>query len=425
MAEFTGIAQLNGFTYEIYDKLVNLVPKSAKLIRSVPYVGGEKELGNKFHQNLQVTDEAGFTHAAPGAGAFTVNPAISLSTVDAYVEGYQLVLQSSLDYEAAARASSSRKAYAAIAETKLKNMVESTRRRLECELWYGQSGLGTLNTFTNVNATETRLVITAAEHAPLIWGGKNGFEVVAYNGAAQVGGVFTIKTVNVDDAARTVTVTGAGADITALQNAITANPDVLKLFWRSTVSGALVFATMVGVDKIAPNAGSLFGVDAAVYDLWAGNSYAVGGVAFTFAKLINGLAALANRGLDEDVQVWVHNRTWANLASDQAALKRYAAEVETAKNGFKVIRFAHMTGDVEIVGSGMVKAGSAYGMATKHLKRIGAQDVSFKTPGRNPGDDIFWHDPTKAGFSYRLYTNQALFCDNPSRLLKYTGITNS
>lgn len=423
MAEFTTVGQLTGFTYEIYDKLVNLIPDSAKAIKMIGYKPADKELGNKFHQNVVVSEEGGFTHAAPGAGAFSVNAAVSLTTQDAQVDGYQLVLQSSLDYEAAAKASSTRKAYAAIAGMKLKNMVESTRRRLESLVWYGQAGLGVTASSANVDATHTVVTFTAASFAPLIWGGKRNFEIVFYTGAGSLigTGAFVIEVVNI--ANRTVKVVGASGDITALDAATAAGA---VAYWKSEVSGSsIAYNGMKGISLIAANTGSLFNIDAAVYDLWAGNAFAVGSTALTFKKIIQALAAGANRGLDEDVTLWTHPQAWADLAGDLAGLRRYGGEVETAKQGFKTIRFAHMTGDVTVIGHGMIKEGEAYLLPMKRFSRVGAQDVSFKTPGRNPGDDIFWHDPSKAGFSYRLYTHQAVFCDQPNKCVKLTGIVNA
>lgn len=424
MATFTSTSELTGFTYEIYDKLVNLIPNSAKAIKMIGYEGADKELGNKFHQNVIVSEEAGFTHSAPGTGAFTVNGAISLTTQDAQVDGYQLVLQSSLSYESAAKASSSRKAYASIAETKLKNMVESTRRRQESQVWYGQAGLAVVSSFTNVDTTTDTITFTAASFAPLIWGGKKNFELVFYNGSTLVSSgadsIFTIK--SVDIANRKVTVNGTTTGITALEASGTPTA-----FWRTSKSGtggSVALNDMVGISLIAGNTGSLFNIDAAVYDLWAGNTYAVGSVALSFAKVISAVTAAANRGLDEDVLCWVHPQAWTNLAANEAALRRYAAAV-TAKNGFKTVSFAHMNGDIDIVGHGMIKEGEAYILPMRYFKRVGAQDISFKTPGRNPSDDIFWHDPSVAGMTYRLYTHQSVFCERPAYCVKLTGIVNS
>lgn len=433
-SEFTGVSNLTGFTYEIYDKLVNLVPDSAKLIRKIGYKAADKELGNKFHQNVIVSDEGGFTHAPPAAGAFGVNAAVSLVTQDAQVDGYQLVLQSSLDYEAAAKASSSRKAYAAIAETKLKNMVESTRRRLEFEVLYGQQPLGLIASAAAAVGETIVVTITAADHAPFIWAGKRGFKVIVASTADDVvtniaaGAFFEITSVNVADDVRTVKLTGSVAgDAADLKTYVDANPNVTKLYWytQMTPSGAPVFNDMNGIHKIVANTGSMFNIDASVYDLWAGNDFDVGSVALTFKKVIDCLAAAANRGMDENATLFVHPRAWSNLASDQAGLRRYGGEIESAKQGFSAIRFYHMTGEVEIIGHGMVKGGFAYMLPLKHFSRVGAQDVSFKTPGRNPGDDIFWHDPTKAGFSYRLYTHQAVFCDQPAKCVRLKNIVNS
>ena len=134
----------------------------------------------------------------------------------------------------------------------------------------------------------------------------------------------------------------------------------------------------------------------------------------------------SNRGVDGDVDCWVSPATWAVLITDQAALRRYGAEVTTsAKNGSKAIEFSYQTGTIKITGHGMVKEGYAVVTETAKWKRVGAQDFSFKTPGLEEGRDIFWHDPNKAGFSYRYYGAQSLFCEMPSHQLVIKNIDNA
>jgi hypothetical protein len=46
-------------------------------------------------------------------------------------------------------------------------------------------------------------------------------------------------------------------------------------------------------------------------------------------------------------------------------------------------------------------------------------------PGREQQEDFFIELSNAAGYELRAYTNQALFCDTPARLIKVTGIVNS
>jgi hypothetical protein len=417
MAEFTQVSSLTGFFYEIYDKIVDPIPTMAKFMAAVPFKGGALEIGNKLHVNVIVSDEGGFTYAARDAGAFTVNAGISFQTQDAQVDAFQLLLQGSVDYESAARASSSRKAFLELVGKKLQVMVASTKRRYESELWYGQSlkGLGEVES----NATPT-VVLYTAEFAPMLWQGKTGQQVDVWDAAGTTKrGIspLTIQSVNI--ANRSITFTSATTNVV--------QTDVLV--WTGSYGTAISAAqakTCAGIFQIASNTGTMFNINAALYDVWAGNSLALGSHKLTLARVMEAMATLANRGLEGDVDLWCSPLTWSTIVSDQAALRRYQAEVVTKQqNGAKAIEFFYQTGKISIMGHGMVKQGYAVITETKKWNRIGAQDFSFKTPGLEEGRDIFWHDPAKAGFSYRYYGAQALFCEMPSHQMLITGIDNA
>lgn len=433
MAEFTGTAQLNGFMYEIYDKIVDPIPESAKLVKEIPYKGGAIELGNKLHMNVVVSDEGGFTHAASGAGAFATNAAVSFETQDAQVDGFQILLQSSVDYESAAKASSSKKAFLELVGKKLQNVVASSKRRLECEVIHGQQGVGDFDTVA-VAAGSGYLTLTcsAATWAPMIWQGKKNHLVVFYdtssNAAISTYG-FTVTSVAIT--ARQVKFTEINSgDAATLGSAVGSNP--ARAFWYSTVDTSKtlvttgVFKSMAGVAKIAANTtATLFNIDPTLYDVWQGNTLDCGSAALSMKKIMDGCGQLADRGVDGDLDCFVSNRAWSNINNDQAALRRYGAEVKEAKNGSSSIKFHYQDAVVSLRGHGMIKGGHALLLELPKWKRIGAQDFSFKTPGLEEGKDIFWHDPSKAGFSYRYYGNQACFCEMPSHQLVFTSIVNS
>jgi hypothetical protein len=418
MADFTQVSDLTGFFYEIYDKIVDPIPQSAKFMAKVGFKGGALEIGNMLHVNVVVSDEGGFTYAKRDSGAFSVAPGVSFKTQDAQVDAFQLLLQGSVDYESAARASSSRKAFLELVGKKLQVMVASTKRRYESELLYGQSptGIGVVN--DTPAPTASSFSIKPTEWASMLWQGKTGqkIDIWTANGVTKRG-TYTIQAVNL--ITRVVTVQEA----TIVSSGV-ADTDVIT--WAGSYDTSLATPlTCAGAFKIASNQGVMFNINAALYDVWSGNTYTSDNKQLTLGKIMNALGLLANRGLDGDVTLWVSPATWSTLVTDQAAFRRYQAEVKTMTNGAKAITFHYMTGSVEIIGHGMIKQG--YGLITElgKWKRIGAQDFSFKTPGLEEGRDIFWHDPLKAGFSYRYYGAQALFCEMPSHQLVITNIDNA
>lgn len=416
MAEFTKMSELNGFFYEIYDKIVDPIPDSAKFMARVPYKGGALEIGNKLHINVITSDEGGFTYAKRDDGAFTVNVGVAFTSDDAQVDAFQLLLQGSIDYETAARASSSRKAFLELVGKKLQVMVASTKRRYESELWYGQSD-GKLGI---VGAKGANYVdITVAEWAPMLWQGKKGqfidFYATGANGALRVNGKYQIT--SVDLANRRL-------NLDKLPDATVVATDVIVWYGSYGATVATPY-TCAGVVRIASNTGTLFNINAATTDVWQGNTLTCGSANLTFQLIMQGMSALANRGLDGDATLWVSPLTWSKLITDQAALRKYDVETKKWVNGARALAFAHQTGTVSIIGHGMMKQGMAVLTEDAKWKRVGAQDFSFKTPGLEEGRDIFWHDPTRAGFSYRYYGAQALFCEMPSHQLQFTNIVNS
>lgn len=433
MAEFTTLNVLNGFTKDIYSGLKTLIPDSAKLYKELPFVTADKQ-GGKYKQTVITADESGFTHAASGDGAFSVNAGESLETEEAYVEGFQTVVQGSIDYESAARAASSKQAYKEIIGLKLENLFSSGKKRIDCELMYGQTGIGKVASAGTVSSGVVTLTITAGSHAPLIWGGKKNHRIVFYNGTTGVasGASFKILSSDVAHNVRTVKIAEIGAgDATTLKGVIDANPNVVDIYWASAAQGGtLTHKSCAGVMKIATaTSGTLFNINLDNVDLCRGNTFSAGTAALSFVKCLDAAQVLVSRGYEGDLITEVHPKTWANLMTDQAALKRYGGkETDVAKVGFRGVEFEYQGGSLFIRSNGMMKGGLALMRPKQGLKRIGAQELSFEVPGqaKGAGDMIFWHDPTKAGYSYRLYSHQAVFSERLGQyLLQITDIVNS
>lgn len=423
MAQYTDPAALDGLFKEVYgDDVISLVPESAKLVKAIPFVSADKELGNKYHQPVVLSNEHGITYAAADAGAFSLNNSVALTMKDAQVQGSQMVLRSSMSYDAAARASNSKKAFVKGTELLVENMLETMTKRLELQMLYGGSsgGLGNCDSSANSDATTTVITLTSASWAAGIWAGSENAELDLYDGSSQknTNAALVISSVDLDN--KTITVTGNATDIAAIDTFIAADSDdSAYLIWRGAYG-----AEMSGIDKIITNTGSLFGINAGTYNLWKGNSYAVS-AALAIGKVLAGVSRAVERGLDEDIALYLNPVVFKDLNDDLAALRRFDSSFkEEGVAGSKSIKYYGQNGVIDIQPHNCVKQSEAFSLPIKKARRIGAVDITFKRPGGG-GDQMFRELSDKAGFELRAYTDQAVFIETPARCVKFTGITVS
>lgn len=373
------------------------------------------------HQPVLVQYSHGVTYAAANAGAFSLNSAISLAMQDAQIDATQIVLREAIGYDAAAKAvSKGVDSFVPATELLVQSMMESAMKRLEIACWYGSKGLCQNKAAdTNVNTTTTKFNVSDATWSVGIFAGMKNAKVQFYNGVSLVSSgadsIFTISALDVTN--KIITVTGTTTGISALD---TASSSTLDMYFNGAKS-----AEMYGLDYIITNTGSLFNIDASAYELWKGNSYSSGSAALTFGKVLAASASAVLFGLDEKASLFVSPRTWANLNSDLAALRRLDGgwSSEENKNGGKNIKYYAQNGEIEVVSHNIIKEGEAFLIPLKRVKRIGMQELSFKTPGRE--DEIFLHLPDNAGFELRIYTGQQIFLETPARAVKITNITNT
>lgn len=424
----TTLDKLDGLTKEVYgNSLINLIPESAKLTKEIPFSEAEK-IGKKFVQPVVLTHEKGVTFAAPGDGAFSLNDAVPMRMGSAEVDAYQMVLIGQMDYETASKAVSGGKA-AFIGATKLQleELVESATKFLELQMLYGRSGIGQGSSSANIDTTHTLVQVSTASWATGIWIGMEEMPIQFFlnsSGALISSGAdskFTIDSIDIDN--RTLTVSGTTTGITDLDTALAAACDI---FWYGARSSATVYKEMIGLNTIIANTTStIFGISAEDYSVWKGNSYGVGSTALTLGKILSAISKPVARGLGEKATCLINDRTFANLLNDQSALRKYdgSYKVDNMENGAQRLTFHSQNGQIVIDPYNCVKEGDGFIMPLKRIKRIGSQDISFESLGNN--GRIYRELDAKAGFEYRIYSNQQVFVETPARCLKLTGIVNS
>lgn len=400
----TFAGSLNANFKEVYaDKIENLIPDGVKVQNEIAF-SSRDSLGNLFHQPVILGHEHGVTFAGSLDDAFALNAPVAGVIKDAQIRGNPMVLRSTLGYVAASRsANGGAKAFEDSTKFLVRNMMSSMTKKLEISLMYGQMGLGTVASTAGNTAT-----IVTAEWAPGIWAGASGMPVEFRSSAGTLRGLATIQTV--DMAARTITVDLLPAGVIGTD-----------IIWFKGAYGN----EMAGIHKVLSNTGVIFGIDAAQYDLFKASSESAGNAALSFSTVQLAISKAVEKGLDSDVMVLVNPRTWADLLTEQAALRQYDTSYKSSmsENGSQEITFYGQNGKVQIVASIYVREGYAYVLCLEEWSRIGSTDITFKRPGQ--GDEFFRELNDNAGFELRSYTDQAIFCYAPGKNALITNIVNS
>lgn len=422
----TPLGNLNGLFKKIYgDKLDNLIPEFTQIQVDIPFKRSKK-IGLEFEQPVIIGLEQGFTYARSGAGAFTLNNPAAGKILPAKIRGSQHVLRSQVDYESLFSGEGSPEAFENTMGVVVRNMLESIRRRIEIDFLYGQdvNGIGTIAS----GGTTTTWVITTSQWAPGIWAGMEGaaLETFAAANPLVTKRVGTAYVTSVDLDAKSITVDAAPA--------ASANTDVITFAGQRLGSGDTPTNTwnvMVGLHAILTNTGTLFNIDAATYNLWKGNTQTSGSLDLSMDALLKGDAKRVAKGGSGPLNVYVNPLAWANLMSDQAALRRFDKEDSgsTYEVGAEKILFHSQAGPLAIKSHPCVKEGFAYAIAPRLFKRVGATDVTFdnsRMVGVSAGADQFFRPlADSAGVEVRCYSHQAIFTDMPGKNFLVNNIVNS
>lgn len=413
MATVNTVLTMEGIFKRRYaDKVKYAYPNGIRFTKDIPF-DNSKSLGDTFRQPVVLQHENGFTLAAPEAGAFSIlDPVVGVSK-DANIRGYQIVLSSELDYEAAsAAAQAGDRAFVKATKHVVKNMTDSHRKMLEVQALYGQQDIGVIATDNGSGS----FTISAATWSPGIYSGLEGarLDVLTSTLATEDFGSGVVSTV--DLTARKVVFTADDADVGAGD----------RIFFEDAVAAAATptFRENLGIHKALTTSGSVFGISNSTYNLWKPASVAAGGQ-LLFDHVQELAARVAEKGgMDGRLKMYVSNLTWIDLLGDQAALRRYDGDGSTSAyhTGAQAIVFHTATGPIEIVPSIYVKRGFAYLLELGSWSRIGTQDFKFGDP---IDGNVFHRLESKAGADMRSYSNVSVFCDSLGRNGIITGIVNS
>lgn len=420
MAGENTVASLDGLFKVVYaDKLLDLIPNFALLQKLVAFSPADKETGDFYAQPVVLAHEAGFTYLGSSGGAGNLKDAQNGVMKEAQVQGSEMNLRARLAAAALTRAAQKgQQAFERLSRWKVEDMNHAFRKRLEIAMFYGQKGIGTVESATDLGGGQANIVITAGTWAGGIWAGAEGVRLDAFTGTTKnnASGVLTVISVNSDT--RTIKVSYTGT----LASEVAAN-DVL--YFESANAGSGTFNEMAGLQAIISNTGTLFGIDASVYSLWAGNVVSSVGQ-ISFAKLQDAVAKAVNKGLMSDVDVFLSPKAWGVLNSDAAALRVFDSSysVARAENGAQELSFHSQNGKMTIRAHAMVKDGDAFIVPLEKVLRIGSEDLTFGRPGVDSSEAVYFDRvPNTNLLELQAMCDQAIFVECPAECVFMTGIT--
>lgn len=414
MAGENTVTTMSMYKEQYGDSLNNVVPNSSIVYDLIKFDEGDGgSLGDSWRQSVTISNEHGFTYAGSGGGQVTLSAAVPATILEGNSSGFEMIGRSRITYAAASRGTSSKKAFAQTWGTVLLNLRKASMKRTELTLLRGQLGLGVVSG----NSSGT-LTITDASWSPTTWAGMEGAILEAWTGTSasetQHNGDLTISTVSF--ANKTITVTGTNS-------AVVAN-DVLYFKGARTAS---TFKEGPGLLKIAANSGSLFGIDAAIYALWGGNTKSSFGTP-TMARYLDAVTAAVEKGLEEKCHLLVPPKGWEVMNADLAAQRMYDGtyKKEKAENGSQRIAYYGQAGEIEVISHVYLQRGESVIFPKTPYKRIGSADIQMGVPGLSGGGtdrDVFFHIESDNTVEARAFSDQSLFCDMPSTSVYISGIT--
>lgn len=400
----------SAFKYVHDNKLNDLKPNCAIVQEMAGTLKESDALGRKYLYPVVLGYELGITY---GTGdAFSYNDDIAGLYDEAELDCTPVVLKSRVSLEAADRMSKSSKTVLSHAALRLGQMKQSLTKFAEIDCIHGRRGfaISALSSVDTGPEPDQRTITFAADWAPGVWAGMVGAALDGYDGATKQNANADFNLVSVNFAEQKIIISGHNTDLTALAVGE-------KIYFKGSYTNG-----MYGLLYQLDNAGSLFGIDAAVYDLWKASEFAVTG-ALTVAKILEGATKAEEKGgLDEDSVLLCSSRAYNLLNSDITALRMFDGSYkDVAEIGNKGIIIKSSFGKIRVVGHPMMSVGYAMMTPEKGVKKVGSTDITFGSPVK-PGEIIEHLESVHAYQVTGRYSYQ-IFAQEPAKCVLFTGIT--
>ncbi len=301
-------------------------------------------------------------------------------------------------------------------------LEKSVRRDQEITHLHGGTGLGQVSaksavTLVSGSVYEALITITSATWASGLWKFLEGAPYDVYSaltsgtkrnttGALTLGGG-TANPIAVQPATKQITLTGAQADLTAV-----AVNDYIFRFTAYAVEG-------LGLKYIFSNTtATLFNISSATYSGWRASQVAVNSQPLTFVKLASGVAEAVSGALASELEVQTSPKSFANLLTDQAGLRRYAAKPSAFENGAEGVTFYSEAGKIAVISNPFVMEGDTFGYPKDTLMRIGTTEPTDTMGGLR----LEVVNPSATSVRFYFFAAEQIFAQQMAACIYWSGI---
>lgn len=424
----------------VYGDVHDLQPDDQRLAKDIAW-DDAKKVGEKFVEALILSGEVGITLGGSGSEAFEINPAIAGAVKQVEVSPYVSVLPSIVPWAVISRsAGGGEKAFFDGTKHVVKNNLKSHQKFQEMMRFYGQADAG-LGYVSYATATYRGASLTAGAGTLAYKGTDKTFatggcvladKLILFGPGSFAAGFWVgmkgMRVAQVATATGVVVGQGKLVGVDALNGII--EVDFTPTVATSATSHKIVIVgmestgEMLGIQKILSTRGTLYGLNNNAYELLQGGYKVITGK-LTFTKVNLAIADLVNvGGLEGDIDAYVNPRTWATLTSDQNTAQDAGKDYKPseAQAGFEDIVFYTQAGKLTIKAHRLVKEGDAFLLHLPDWCRSGSAEISFKVPGMK--EDLIFPLENQAGYAFRSFSDQYVFCYAPCRSLLISGIND-
>lgn len=426
MAGEQDLSSLNGLFKDQFAEEVNeLIPDHAILQRDgdnglIKWVEASKQLGELYSVPTLLRSNQGVTYLGEGGSVQALKTPKNAVMKEAQVKGSEMNVRGQIAYKVLSSASEKGpKAFKKASAWLVDDLAFVMHTRIEIAALYGQTGIGTVESATDVSAgVSADIVITEATFAPGMWILLEGATLDAWTGTTKNNGSGAVTVTTVTTSSRTLRVGYSGT----LASEIAAG-DVL--FFEGARTAGSTYNEFVGLYKQLTDASStLFNLDRSAYALIQGNTAASTGV-ITKAKVVDFAMKLLDKGAMGRLTCLVSSKAWGVLNVEDMALRRFDGSYskEKSRSGSKEIVYETNHAEIRVIAHPFVKQGEAFLFNSDDVIWVGSSKPTFQVPGFDK--EFFRFVDGYNACELQNYADLAIYALKPAQGGVMTGITYS
>lgn len=423
MAGETNFSDVSGISKKVYDKsgLKSVLFGNSWLQGKVLFDKGTTKLGDTYQLGVVTQPPNGFTYPGSSGAVATLLQARAMKIEQAAQRGFELVLREQYAWAALSRAAAEGEgAFASLTGEAMKAMKQAAQNRVEIQLIHGQepTGLGVLESVTDLTGGSGELVFTEASFAPAIWNaiGK-GATLDAFTSTTKNNASGPLVITNIDSKNKKITISHSGTFASEV-----AAGDVI--YFEGAYTGSAYNEPAGLLRQYGNTSGDMLGINATTSPGWRGNTFDVAGE-ISSDKLEEMFADLRDRGATGRLWALLSTKGYSKLMSEPRAMRTLDSSYspEKAKLGHKSIELeTDEYGPVGVYGHPFLKRGQALVFNPEDTCRVGSSDIKFGLPDAE--DAPTWERvPNSTAAEVILYSDQAPIVKMPKNGVVATGIT--